>query len=68
MNVCALGSPPVILRSKSLPFIITGPLKVIWQICNLVYVLLYRTEPAQWLLVQVRIPLLEPSLIMKIKP
>ncbi|ROW04446.1 hypothetical protein VMCG_05015 [Cytospora schulzeri] len=52
VNVCALGSPPAILRSKSLPFIITGPLKVIWQICNLVHVLLYKTEPAQWLLVQ----------------
>ncbi|KUI63748.1 Chitobiosyldiphosphodolichol beta-mannosyltransferase [Cytospora mali] len=52
VKVCGLGSPPAILRSRSIPFIITGPLKVIWQICNLVYVLLYKTEPAQWLLVQ----------------
>lgn len=52
VNICALGAPPAILRSKSFPFIITGPLKVIWQICNLVHVLLYKTEPAQWLLVQ----------------
>ncbi|KAI3392220.1 hypothetical protein diail_5975 [Diaporthe ilicicola] len=52
VSVCALGAPPAVLRSKSAPFIITGPLKVLWQILNLLHVLLYKTEPAQWLLVQ----------------
>ncbi|ROW16592.1 hypothetical protein VPNG_01587 [Cytospora leucostoma] len=52
VHVRALDSPPAILRSKSLPFLITGPLKVIWQVFNLIQVLLYKTEPAQWLLVQ----------------
>ncbi|KAK2614076.1 hypothetical protein N8I77_000934 [Diaporthe amygdali] len=51
-SVCALDAPPAVLRSKSAPFIITGPLKVLWQILNLLQVLLYKTEPAQWLLVQ----------------
>lgn len=53
VTVCALSAPPAVLRSKSAPFIITGPLKVLWQILNLLHVLLYRTQPAQWLLVQV---------------
>ncbi|KAK7734907.1 mannosyltransferase [Cytospora paraplurivora] len=52
VHVRALDAPPAILRSKSLPFLITGPLKVIWQVWNLIHVLLYKTEPAQWLLVQ----------------
>ncbi|KAJ0114531.1 hypothetical protein J7T55_004775 [Diaporthe amygdali] len=51
-SVCALDAPPAVLRSKSAPFIITGPLKVLWQSLNLLHVLLYKTEPAQWLLVQ----------------
>lgn len=53
VTVCALGAPPAVLRSKSAPFIITGPLKVVWQVLNLLHVLLYKTQPAQWLLVQV---------------
>lgn len=53
VSVCALGTPPAILRSKSAPFIITGPAKVLWQVFNLFHVLLYKTQPAQWLLVQV---------------
>ncbi|POS74282.1 chitobiosyldiphosphodolichol beta-mannosyltransferase [Diaporthe helianthi] len=52
VTVCALGAPPALLRSKSAPFIITGPLKVLWQVFNLFHVLLYDTQPAQWLLVQ----------------
>lgn len=52
VTVCALGAPPAVLRSKSAPFIITGPLKVLWQVLNLLHVLLYKTQPAQWLLVQ----------------
>lgn len=53
VTVCALGAPPAVLRSKSAPFIITGPLKVLWQVLNLLHVLLYKTQPAEWLLVQV---------------
>lgn len=53
VSVCALGTPPAILRSKTAPFIITGPAKVLWQVFNLFHVLLYKTQPAQWLLVQV---------------
>lgn len=40
------------LRSKSIPFIISGPLKVLWQLWSLYRVLGYATEPARWLLVQ----------------
>lgn len=41
-------------RIKSLPFIIAGPIKVIWQVVDLFSVLLYKTQPARWLIVQVR--------------
>ncbi|KAK6079683.1 glycosyl transferase group 1 [Seiridium cupressi] len=47
-----LPLPPTILRSKSIPFIVTGPLKVLWQIWSLFSVLAYATQPARWLLVQ----------------
>ncbi|KAJ2907294.1 glycosyltransferase family 33 protein [Zalerion maritima] len=47
-----LSPPPAILRTKSIPFIITGPLKVLWQIHTLIYVLGFETTPSQWLLVQ----------------
>ncbi|KAI4601126.1 mannosyltransferase [Pestalotiopsis sp. 9143b] len=50
--VHALPPPPAILRSKAVPFIIAGPLKVLWQICSLYYVLAHGTDPAKWLLVQ----------------
>ncbi|KAF3022111.1 mannosyltransferase [Neopestalotiopsis sp. 37M] len=50
--VHSLALPPAILRTKSLPFIITGPLKVLWQIGSLFWVLGYETQPARWLLVQ----------------
>lgn len=39
--------------TKSIPFIIAGPLKVIWQVLDLFSVLLYKTQPAKWLIVQV---------------
>lgn len=39
--------------TKSFPFIIAGPLKVIWQVLDLFSVLLYKTQPAKWLIVQV---------------
>jgi beta-1,4-mannosyltransferase len=47
-----LPPPPPALRSKSIPFIITGPLKVLWQIYSLVLALGYRTRPSRFLLVQ----------------
>ncbi|CAK7206904.1 mannosyltransferase [Sporothrix eucalyptigena] len=45
-----LSPAPAIVRK--LPFIIGGPLKVIWQILDLFLTLTYRTRPAKWLLVQ----------------
>lgn len=52
INIVPLSPPPAILRSKSLPFILTGPLKVLWQVWTLFYTLGYSTKPARWLLVQ----------------
>lgn len=52
VNVYPLPPPPAALRSKSLPFIISGPLKVLWQIWGLCWTLTYKTPPARWLLVQ----------------
>jgi beta-1,4-mannosyltransferase len=52
ITVIPLLPPPPILRSNALPFIIAGPLKVIWQIWSLFHVLSYGTKPARWLLVQ----------------
>ncbi len=37
---------------RRLPFIISGPLKVVWQVCNLAVVLGWSTRPATWLLLQ----------------
>ncbi|CAK7212794.1 mannosyltransferase [Sporothrix bragantina] len=45
-----LSPAPAIVRK--LPFIIGGPLKVIWQVLDLFLTLTYRTRPARWLLVQ----------------
>lgn len=52
VKVVPLPPPPAFLRSKTLPFILAGPLKVLWQIWSLFYTLAYRTKPARWLLVQ----------------
>lgn len=35
-----------------LPFVLGGPLKVLWQVAVLFWALAYRTRPARWLLVQ----------------
>lgn len=51
VQVCALVPAPR-QRLQSLPFIIAGPIKVIWQVVDLFSVLLYKTQPARWLLVQ----------------
>lgn len=52
VHVVPLSAPPAFLRSKTLPFILAGPLKVLWQIWSLFHTLAYRTKPARWLLVQ----------------
>lgn len=52
VQVWALAPAPRSL-TKSLPFIIAGPIKVIWQILDLFFVLLFKTQPAKWLIVQV---------------
>ncbi|KAL8359140.1 hypothetical protein RB598_007819 [Gaeumannomyces tritici] len=52
IKIHSLDLPPRVLRSKSIPFIISGPLKVIWQVFTLVHVLGYEAPPAQWLLIQ----------------
>ncbi|CAN8102627.1 unnamed protein product [Discula destructiva] len=38
---------------KKLPFIVAGPLKVVFQVYSVGWALIYATEPAQWLIVQV---------------
>ncbi|OTB00554.1 glycosyltransferase family 33 protein [Hypoxylon sp. CI-4A] len=52
VRIYPLSPPPNVLKSKSIPFIIAGPLKVLWQIWTLIRVLGYQTPPARWLLVQ----------------
>ncbi|TVY42130.1 Chitobiosyldiphosphodolichol beta-mannosyltransferase [Lachnellula occidentalis] len=52
ITIVPLPSPPPFLRSKSLPFLLAGPLKVLWQIWSLFHTLSYRIKPARWLLVQ----------------
>lgn len=52
IKIYPLAPPPSILKSRSIPFIISGPLKVLWQIWTLIRVLGYQTPPARWLLVQ----------------
>ncbi|KAI1775517.1 glycosyltransferase family 33 protein [Hypoxylon cercidicola] len=52
IKIYPLAPPPSVLKSRSIPFIISGPLKVLWQIWTLIRVLGYQTPPARWLLVQ----------------
>jgi beta-1,4-mannosyltransferase len=62
ITIVPLPLPPPLLRSKTLPFILAGPLKVLWQIWGLFYALSYVVKPARWLLVQVgRVNFLIPS-------
>lgn len=53
ITVVPLPLPPKVLLADILPFIIAGPLKVLWQIWSLFNVLGYKTRPVRWLLVQV---------------
>ncbi|KAL2061870.1 hypothetical protein VTL71DRAFT_7248 [Oculimacula yallundae] len=52
VTIVPLPPPPPLLRANNLPFIIAGPLKVLWQIWSLFYALGYRTKASRWLLVQ----------------
>ncbi|KAI1100446.1 glycosyltransferase family 33 protein [Jackrogersella minutella] len=52
VKIYPLAAPPSVLKSGSIPFIISGPLKVVWQIWSLIRVLGYQTAPARWILVQ----------------
>ncbi|KAI1421956.1 family 33 glycosyltransferase [Xylaria sp. FL1777] len=52
VTIHALATPPKILRSSSIPFIISGPLKVLWQVGTLLHTLGYTTPASTWLLVQ----------------
>ncbi|KAK0102859.1 mannosyltransferase [Cadophora gregata] len=52
ISIVPLPPPPPLLRANKLPFIIAGPLKVLWQMWSLFHALGYRTKAAQWLLVQ----------------
>ncbi|KAI2620804.1 glycosyltransferase family 33 protein [Xylaria nigripes] len=51
VTIHPLASPPRFLRS-SIPFLIAGPLKVLWQVASLIHVLGYTTPASTWLLVQ----------------
>ncbi|KAH9908342.1 glycosyltransferase family 33 protein [Xylariomycetidae sp. FL2044] len=68
IRIRPLSPPPRILRSNSVPFIVAGPLKVLWQIWTLLVVLGYKTQPARWLLVQnpPSIPTLAISLLVSV--
>lgn len=50
IRISALPPPPK--RPGFIPFVIFGPWKVLCQLYHLAWLLSYRLEPAQWLLVQ----------------
>jgi beta-1,4-mannosyltransferase len=55
ITIVPLAPPPHILQTlqrHGVPFLLMGPLKVLWQIWTLFYTLGYGTKPARWLLVQ----------------
>ncbi|KAI1255501.1 hypothetical protein MGN70_003567 [Eutypa lata] len=68
VKIYPLAPPPSLLRAKSIPFLISGPLKVLWQIWTLFQVLAYQTPPARWLLVQnpPTIPTLAVALVVSV--
>ncbi|KAI0549148.1 glycosyltransferase family 33 protein [Xylaria curta] len=68
VTIHPLALPPRILRSSSIPFVIAGPLKVLWQIGTLFLVLGYTTPASTWLLVQnpPSIPTLAIALLISI--
>jgi beta-1,4-mannosyltransferase len=53
ISVVPIAPPPKLLQtSNKLLFLLVAPLKVLWQIWSLYYVLGYRTKAAKWMLVQ----------------
>jgi beta-1,4-mannosyltransferase len=52
ITIIPLPPPPPLLRSRTLPFVVAGPLKVLWQVWSLFYTLAYVTKSSRWLLVQ----------------
>ncbi|KAI8946280.1 family 33 glycosyltransferase [Xylaria longipes] len=68
VTIHPLALPPRILRASSIPFIIAGPLKVLWQVGTLLRVLGYTTPASTWLLVQnpPSIPTLAIALLVSI--
>ncbi|KAI1185133.1 glycosyltransferase family 33 protein [Nemania serpens] len=68
VTIHPLATPPRVLRSSSIPFVIAGPLKVLWQVATLFQVLGYTTPASTWLLVQnpPSIPTLAVALVVSI--
>ncbi|KAI0017224.1 glycosyltransferase family 33 protein [Xylariomycetidae sp. FL0641] len=68
IQIHPLPLPPAVLKSKSIPFIIGGPLKVLWQVGTLFRALAYTAPPTRWLLVQnpPSIPTLVVSMIISV--
>ncbi|KAI9823845.1 MAG: mannosyltransferase [Phylliscum demangeonii] len=53
VTVLEIPPPPALFATQNnLVFLLVGPLKVLWQIWHLWFILAYRTNPARWLLVQ----------------
>lgn len=56
ITIIPISPAPSFLRSSTkLLFPVVAPLKALWQALSLYKVLLYRTEPGRWMLVQVSI-------------
>ncbi|KAI0161924.1 glycosyltransferase family 33 protein [Hypoxylon sp. FL1284] len=68
IKIYPLAPPPGVLKSRSIPFLISGPLKVLWQVWTLIRVLGYQAPPARWLLVQnpPSIPTLAIALVISV--
>lgn len=47
-----LPTPNFLHTSNKLLFLLTAPLKVLWQVCSLYFALAYRTTASKWMLVQ----------------
>jgi beta-1,4-mannosyltransferase len=53
IRIVPIAAPPKILHARNkLLFLLVAPLKVLWQIWSLYYVLGYKTKAAKWMLIQ----------------